>query len=488
MTRSCSAFGCSKRQGDRPRYGDCLSFHKYPHHDPRLLRKWIAATRRQGEKRRTWEPSQSALLCSDHFMEADFEPYRERRMLREGSIPSRFMFPEQTKAVARISSVRCVKKELKKGVLPSVFRWKSPRSEEVARSGHKKMCRVRKQRLHAAFRQGKVNGQESTLSSSETRHQYLTGCDFRTPTSPPLREPSTGDSLTAAPRSSTPCWLCDEPCARLRADAELEHSGLTLADRLIAMGHAILPRARVCAACAKLVRDWDDLMTRALRVRVLIEFIIGRKTAAATCRQFEETNDARATTISDNATNLTYSSAEDDTISETIAYSETGFAGAVDPEPPAVAEEDADETWRRSGRRAERHAGPVGRRGAASLEPAARARTALWVEQQPPPVLAKRRQGCPEPAGRTSLVQTEARPKAEQARAVGKEARTAESGGRDQPRRVYARAVEFITKDEEAKGFGKTRGTVRDASAPYNQNLSGSIAFCGASGYHPRVG
>ncbi|XP_037084535.1 uncharacterized protein LOC119104897 [Pollicipes pollicipes] len=247
-------------------------------------------------------------------------------------------------------------------------------------------------------------------------------------------------------------------------------------------------------------------MTRALRVRVLIESIISRKTAAATCRQVEETNDARATTILDNATNLTYaiadgtanpvntsaiysySSAEDDTISETIAYSETGFADAVDPEPPAAAEEDPDEI------------GDV-QDGEPSVAPGPSAGGALRRSSRL--LVLTLRSGWNSSRRRCSPSTARDAPSPQVRRASfrrkpgprrNKRAPLKKKPGRQKREAAINLAecvlgqFEFITKDEEAKGFGKTRGTVRDTSEPYHQDLSGGIAFCGASGYHPRVG
>ena len=51
------------------------------------------AVKRRGDHGRPWRPSQTAMLCSDHFSEDDFRPGLRRRALREGSIPSWFVFP-----------------------------------------------------------------------------------------------------------------------------------------------------------------------------------------------------------------------------------------------------------------------------------------------------------------------------------------------------------------------------------------------------------
>ncbi|KAF0307773.1 DNA transposase THAP9 [Amphibalanus amphitrite] len=106
MTKSCSAIGCTKRQGGQPRHGTVLSFHKFPHEDPKLLRKWMAAVRRRGDHGRPWKPSLTAMLCSDHFSEDDFRPSHKRRVLREGTIPSWFVFPGKSGQAERRSPLK----------------------------------------------------------------------------------------------------------------------------------------------------------------------------------------------------------------------------------------------------------------------------------------------------------------------------------------------------------------------------------------------
>ncbi|XP_050707935.1 THAP domain-containing protein 6-like [Eriocheir sinensis] len=59
---ACSAYGCTKR--DR---SGSTSFHRFPR-DEVLRRKWILATRRLN-----FNPSRSAVLCSRHFVEEDFD-------------------------------------------------------------------------------------------------------------------------------------------------------------------------------------------------------------------------------------------------------------------------------------------------------------------------------------------------------------------------------------------------------------------------------
>ena len=79
-------------------------FFRFPHEDPKLLKKWMAAVRRRGDHGRPWKLSQTAVLCSDHFAEDDFRPGCEkRRVLREGVVPSWFVFPERSGRTERRS-------------------------------------------------------------------------------------------------------------------------------------------------------------------------------------------------------------------------------------------------------------------------------------------------------------------------------------------------------------------------------------------------
>lgn len=57
--------------------------------DPILRKKWIIAT-----KRKNFDPSKSAVLCSRHFLVEDFVIYTGKRLLEKEAIPSIFDFPE----------------------------------------------------------------------------------------------------------------------------------------------------------------------------------------------------------------------------------------------------------------------------------------------------------------------------------------------------------------------------------------------------------
>ncbi|XP_035227907.1 THAP domain-containing protein 2-like [Stegodyphus dumicola] len=62
MVNSCVAFGCTNRRIA----GSGITFHRIPK-DPMLREAWIQAIRRKD-----WNPSANAFLCSEHFKEEDF--------------------------------------------------------------------------------------------------------------------------------------------------------------------------------------------------------------------------------------------------------------------------------------------------------------------------------------------------------------------------------------------------------------------------------
>ncbi|NXF49461.1 THAP9 transposase, partial [Oceanites oceanicus] len=63
--------------------------------DAAQRREWIRAVNRLDPwSRQAWRPGPGAILCSRHFVEADFERYGLRRKLRRGAVPSRFPRPQ----------------------------------------------------------------------------------------------------------------------------------------------------------------------------------------------------------------------------------------------------------------------------------------------------------------------------------------------------------------------------------------------------------
>ncbi|XP_003477736.2 DNA transposase THAP9 isoform X2 [Cavia porcellus] len=87
MTRRCSAVGCSTSDTVLSRKRG-LSFHQFPT-DTIQRSKWIRAVNRVDPRsKKIWIPGPSAILCSRHFQESDFESYGVRRKLKKGAVPS----------------------------------------------------------------------------------------------------------------------------------------------------------------------------------------------------------------------------------------------------------------------------------------------------------------------------------------------------------------------------------------------------------------
>ena len=94
MPLTCSVRGCtnkSQKKSQEPKYLDCnISFHDIPKAEP-VREKWIEVLRKiRGDD--DWNPSSSVRICSDHFVESDFDPdpLLKRKRLKSGVIPSVF--------------------------------------------------------------------------------------------------------------------------------------------------------------------------------------------------------------------------------------------------------------------------------------------------------------------------------------------------------------------------------------------------------------
>ncbi|XP_044751443.1 THAP domain-containing protein 6-like isoform X2 [Coccinella septempunctata] len=100
MVKSCSAYNCTQRY----RKGNGISFFSFPS-DSKLRSLWVLAM-----KRENFEPTNSTVLCSNHFLESDVVRQFGQIKLREGSIPSIFDFPDHLKK--RTPKPRKIRKRL----------------------------------------------------------------------------------------------------------------------------------------------------------------------------------------------------------------------------------------------------------------------------------------------------------------------------------------------------------------------------------------
>ncbi|XP_014290999.2 THAP domain-containing protein 3 [Halyomorpha halys] len=82
----CIANGCRNRRTSPSLTG--ITFHRFPKNEY-LREKWVKAT-----KRGDWQPSEYSRLCSEHFLEEDFNRTLLRTTLREDRVPS--VFPSYT--------------------------------------------------------------------------------------------------------------------------------------------------------------------------------------------------------------------------------------------------------------------------------------------------------------------------------------------------------------------------------------------------------
>ena len=87
MPNYCVAVGCK----NTAKKGSEYSFHRFPHQNPNLLKKWVHAI-----CRKQWKPTKHSFICSDHFHESCFviRPGAEGRRLKDDAVPSIFQtFP-----------------------------------------------------------------------------------------------------------------------------------------------------------------------------------------------------------------------------------------------------------------------------------------------------------------------------------------------------------------------------------------------------------
>ncbi|XP_063914519.1 THAP domain-containing protein 1-like isoform X2 [Zophobas morio] len=102
MPTVCAAYNCTYRH----KKGDNISLHQFPK-DPELKTKWLQAMRRLN-----YVPSNTARLCSQHFLETDFIIQFGKKLLKNGAVPTVFKFPKHLmKSPAKPRSTRLQKKD-----------------------------------------------------------------------------------------------------------------------------------------------------------------------------------------------------------------------------------------------------------------------------------------------------------------------------------------------------------------------------------------
>ncbi|XP_036401381.1 chromosome alignment-maintaining phosphoprotein 1-like [Megalops cyprinoides] len=93
MPQACAAFGCTNRRNIQNKHRG-ITFHKFPK-DPGLRKAWAIAVRRKD-----FEPSDAAVLCSCHFKADDLDRTGQIVRVKECVIPSVFAsFPDHLNKV-----------------------------------------------------------------------------------------------------------------------------------------------------------------------------------------------------------------------------------------------------------------------------------------------------------------------------------------------------------------------------------------------------
>nr|XP_046256225.1 THAP domain-containing protein 6-like isoform X2 [Scatophagus argus] len=85
MPEHCAAYCCTNRRTIENRARG-ITFHKFPK-DKDIRKKWEVASRTE-----RFTASDSSVLCSEHFKQADFDRTGQIVRLRDGVIPSIFSF------------------------------------------------------------------------------------------------------------------------------------------------------------------------------------------------------------------------------------------------------------------------------------------------------------------------------------------------------------------------------------------------------------
>ncbi|XP_065675543.1 THAP domain-containing protein 1 B-like [Hydra vulgaris] len=109
MVNSCAAYGCSNRYIK----GGTKSFHKFPLQNSELCKRWIVAL-----KRENFLPSKHTCICSDHFLESDYNycipdkknpslDHHQKPILKCNAVPSVFIFSTNIQKTKRkLPSIR----------------------------------------------------------------------------------------------------------------------------------------------------------------------------------------------------------------------------------------------------------------------------------------------------------------------------------------------------------------------------------------------
>ncbi|XP_035517341.1 THAP domain-containing protein 6-like [Morone saxatilis] len=92
MPDCCAAVGCSHQRSARTKEQG-ITFHRFPK-DKVKRKAWKAALRR-----RDFEPNDRSVICSCHFKTEDFDMTGQTTRLKEGVIPSVFIFSDRLRKV-----------------------------------------------------------------------------------------------------------------------------------------------------------------------------------------------------------------------------------------------------------------------------------------------------------------------------------------------------------------------------------------------------
>ena len=71
---SCAAVGClnNVRKKSIGKDGNKISFFSFPLQDPAVLKEWLVKMKRD-DRGMPYKPTTASRICSEHFVEADFE-------------------------------------------------------------------------------------------------------------------------------------------------------------------------------------------------------------------------------------------------------------------------------------------------------------------------------------------------------------------------------------------------------------------------------